>query len=137
MHSRILVYIYDTLWRRRTVLKCAVNSLEDFENVVSEIRSRICDDGNYKNNLCSLINGCTMKRFKTFLKEAQRRHPLWVCTITAGLVLKIQRLETEIALTDDLVKQNRLLAQISKLLSYMSGLSIGTSSTNLQIPNKI
>ena len=87
--------------------------------------------------LCSLINGCTMKRFKTFLKEAKRGHPLWVRTITAGLVLKIQRLETEIALTDDLVKQNRLLAQISKLLSYMSGLSIGTSSTDPRILNKI
>lgn len=78
-----------------------------------------------------------MKRFKTFLKEAKRSHPLWVRTITAGLVLKIQRLETEIALTDDLVKQNRLLAQISKLLSYMSGLSIGTSSTDPRILNKI
>ena len=51
--------------------------------------------------------------------------------------MKIQRLETEIALTDDLVKQNRLLAQISKLLSYMSGLSIGVGSTDQVLLKKI
>ena len=101
----------------------------------SEVESVMTATTNF--TLCSLINGCSMKRFKTFLKEAKRGHPLWVRTITAGLVLKIQRLETEIALTDDLVKQNRLLAQISKLLSYMSGLSIGTSSTDPRILNKI
>ena len=46
--------IQDQTFQMDTFTLNAPNSLKDFENVVSEIRSRICDDGNYKLYLVQL-----------------------------------------------------------------------------------
>lgn len=69
-----------------------------------------------------------IKRFKPYLREG--RYPLWVRFTVGGLVLKIRNLQTQIDIEKNVQKQNKLISQQNSLLSYISGLSVGVSSTD-------
>ena len=67
-----------------------------------------------------------MVRFKTFMTEG--RYPVWTKAVTVGLVIKIRSLSIAIEREQDPVRQNKLIAQQNKLLSYISGLNIGVGT---------
>ena len=69
-----------------------------------------------------------MKRFKTFITEGM--YPLWVRVTVGSLVLRIRNLSIRIENETDPVKQNALIAQQNKLLSYMNGLGVGLGSSD-------
>ena len=76
-----------------------------------------------------------MQTFRSFIQEG--KYPIWVRTVVAGLVVKVTKLDQAIAATDDPVKQNVLISQQNKLLSYMNGLSIGVGSTDQVLLKKM
>ena len=69
-----------------------------------------------------------MKRFKTYIEEG--KYPVWVRVTVGTLVLRIRNLSSQIENETDPVKQNALLAQQNKLISYISGLGIGIGSSD-------
>ena len=69
-----------------------------------------------------------MKRFKTYIEEG--KYPVWVRVTVGTLVLRIRNLSSQIENETDPVKQNALLAQQNKLISYISGLEIGIGSSD-------
>ena len=69
-----------------------------------------------------------MKRFRTFIAEG--KYPLWVRVTVGSLVLRIKRLSVQIQNETDPAKQNALIAQQNKLLSYMNGLGVGVGSSD-------
>ena len=69
-----------------------------------------------------------MKRFKTYIQEG--KYPVWVRVTVGTLVLRIRNLSSQIENETDPVKQNALLAQQNKLISYISGLEIGIGSSD-------
>ncbi|URQ86301.1 hypothetical protein J8Z28_17565 [Pseudoalteromonas sp. SCSIO 43088] len=72
-----------------------------------------------------------MMRFKTFISEG--KYPVWVRLTVSGLVLKVRNLSKSIENEQDPVKQNKMIAQQNKLISYINGLgiAIGTSDKTL------
>ena len=76
-----------------------------------------------------------MKRFKTFITEG--KYPLWVRVTVGSLVLRIKRLSVQIQNEDDPIKQNNLIAQQNKLISYITGLGIGVSSSDAVLLKKL
>lgn len=64
-----------------------------------------------------------MMRFKQFIKEGS--YPVWVRITVGTLVIKINNLSKQIGQESDPIKQNSLISQQNKLLSYISGLGIG------------
>ena len=75
-----------------------------------------------------------MKRFKTYIEEG--KHPVWVRVTVGTLVLRIRRLSILIQKENDPIEQNKLIAQQNKLLSYISGLGIGVSSSDTVLLKK-
>lgn len=69
-----------------------------------------------------------MKSFKTYINEG--KYPIWVRVTVGSLVLRIRNLSHQIEHEEDPVRQNRLMSQQNKLLSYITGLSIGISSSD-------
>jgi hypothetical protein len=69
-----------------------------------------------------------MMRFKRYIAEG--KYPIWVRVTVGSLVLKIKRLSVQIQNEDDPIKQNNLIAQQNKLISYITGLGIGVSSSD-------
>ena len=69
-----------------------------------------------------------MIRFKTFINEG--RYPMWVRLTVGGLVLSIKNLQSQIETEKDIDKQNKLISKQNTLLSLISGLSVGVSSTD-------
>ena len=69
-----------------------------------------------------------MKRFRKFIAEG--KYPLWVRVTVGSLVLSIRNLSSRIENETDPVKQNKLIAQQNKLLSYMNGLGVGVGSSD-------
>ena len=69
-----------------------------------------------------------MKSFKTYINEG--KYPIWVRVTVGSLVLRIRKLWQEIENEEDPVRQNRLMSQQNKLLSYITGLGIGISSSD-------
>jgi hypothetical protein len=63
-----------------------------------------------------------MMRFKQFISEG--KYPMWVRLTVGTLVLKINNLTKQIENEEDPTKQNKLISQQNKLLSYISGLGI-------------
>lgn len=57
-----------------------------------------------------------MKSFRTFITEG--KYPMWVRITVGALVLRIRSLSARIENETDPVKQNKLIAQQNKLLSY-------------------
>lgn len=64
-----------------------------------------------------------MIRFKQFISEGS--YPVWVRITVGTLVVKINNLSKQIEQEIDPIKQNSLISQQNKLLSYISGLGIG------------
>lgn len=69
-----------------------------------------------------------MMRFKRYIAEG--KYPIWVRVTVGSLVLKIKNLSRQIENEPDPVKQNALLAQQNKLLSYINGLGVGVGSSD-------
>ena len=69
-----------------------------------------------------------MKSFKTYIHEG--KYPIWVRVTVGSLVLRIRNLSHQIEHEEDPVRQNRLMSQQNKLLSYITGLGIGISSSD-------
>jgi hypothetical protein len=67
-----------------------------------------------------------MMRFKKFISEGS--YPVWVRFTVGTLVVKISNLSKQIEQEKDPIKQNRLISQQNKLLSYISGLGIGVGT---------
>ena len=74
-------------------------------------------------------------RFKRYIAEG--RYPIWVRVTVGSLVLKIKRLSVQIQNEDDPIKQNNLIAQQNKLISYITGLGIGVSSSDAVLLKKL
>jgi hypothetical protein len=75
-----------------------------------------------------------MKSFKTYIHEG--KYPIWVRVTVGSLVLRIRNLSHQIENEEDPVRQNRLLSQQNKLLSYITGLGIGISSSDSTLLKK-
>lgn len=75
-----------------------------------------------------------MLTFKQFLAEGG--YPAWVKVSVGAMVLRVRNLATQIERETDPVKQNRLLAQQSKLLTYVAGLGVAVSTSDQQLMNK-
>ena len=69
-----------------------------------------------------------MKSFKTYINEG--KYPIWVRVTVGSLVLRIRNLSHQIEHEEDPVRQNRLMSQQNKLLSYITGLGIGILSSD-------
>jgi hypothetical protein len=67
-----------------------------------------------------------MIRFKQFISEG--KYPMWLRLTVGTLVLKINNLTKKIEKEEDPIKQNKLISQQNKLLSYISGLGIGVGT---------
>ena len=67
-------------------------------------------------------------RFKRYIAEG--RYPIWVRVTVGSLVLRIKNLSRQIENEPDPVKQNALIAQQNKLLSYINGLGVGVGSSD-------
>ena len=67
-----------------------------------------------------------MMRFKQFITEG--KYPMWVRLTVGTLVLRINNLTKQIEIEEDPIKQNKLISQQNKLLSYISGLGIGVGT---------
>ena len=68
-----------------------------------------------------------MKSFKTYINEG--KYPIWVRVTVGSLVVRIRNLSHQIEHEEDPVRQNKLISQQNKLLSYITGLGIGISSS--------
>ena len=69
-----------------------------------------------------------MIRFRKFINEG--KYPLWVRVTIGSLVLRIRNLSHRIETEDDPIKQNKLISQQNKLISYSKGLGVGISSSD-------
>ena len=67
-----------------------------------------------------------MMRFKQFISEG--KYPFWLRFTVGGMVVKINNLTKQIEKEEDPIKQNKLISQQNKLLSYISGLGIGVGT---------
>jgi hypothetical protein len=76
-----------------------------------------------------------MIRLKTYISEG--KHPNWVRFTVASLVIRIRYLSKKIQSETDPVKQNQLIAQQNKLLSYISGLGIGVGTEDRVLLQKL
>jgi len=61
---------------------------------------------------------------------AEGKYPLWVRVTVGSLVLRIKNLSRQIENETDPVKQNKLIAEQNKLLSYINGLGVGVTSSD-------
>ena len=75
-----------------------------------------------------------MKTFKTYIEEG--KYPVWVRVTVGTLVLRIRRLSLLLKKENDPIEQNKLIAQQNKLISYVSGLGIGVSSSDTVLLKK-
>ena len=78
-----------------------------------------------------------MIRFKTYNELTEGKYPLWVRFTVGGLVLRVRGLSQKIQSETDPKKQNDLISQQNTLLSYISGLGVGVSSTDRELMNKL
>lgn len=76
-----------------------------------------------------------MMTFKQFVAEGG--YPAWVKVSVGAMVLRVRNLAAQIERETDPVKQNRLLAQQSKLLAYVAGLGVAVSTSDAQLLGKL
>jgi hypothetical protein len=74
-------------------------------------------------------------RFKQFISEG--KYPMWVRLTVGGLVLKTRNLSKAIENEQDPIKQNKMIAQQNKLLSYINGLGIAIGTSDKTLLNKL
>ena len=78
-----------------------------------------------------------MIRFKNYIELTEGKYPLWVRFTVGGLVLRVRGLSQKIQSETDPKKQNDLISHQNTLLSYISGLGVGISSTDKVLMNKL
>lgn len=79
-----------------------------------------------------------MKDFHQLRKELNEGgYPLWAKGTVGLLILKIRSLTTQIEREQDIKRQNALIGQQNKLISYVNGLGIAVSSSDRQILQKL
>lgn len=78
-----------------------------------------------------------MYRFKEFITIDEGKYPLWVKIVVGGLVLKMRGLSQRIQTETDPKKQNDLISQQNSIQSYITGLSIGLTSKDPQLLNRM
>ena len=76
-----------------------------------------------------------MVRFKDFIVEG--KYPNWVRISVGVFVLKIKSLSDKIESEKDPVEQNKLISKQNQLLSYISGLSVGVSTNDKLLVQKL
>lgn len=76
-----------------------------------------------------------MMTFMQFVAEGG--YPAWVKVSVGAMVLRVRNLAAQIERETDPVKQNRLLAQQSKLLAYVAGLGVAVSTSDAQLLGKL
>ena len=76
-----------------------------------------------------------MMTFKQFVAEGG--YPAWVKVSVGAMVLKVRNLSAQIERETDPIKQNKLLAQQSKLLAYVAGLGVAVSTSVQQLLSKL
>ena len=76
-----------------------------------------------------------MKSFKAFINEG--KYPIWVRVTVGSLVLRIRKLALQIENEEDPARQNKLISQQNKLLSYINGLCIGVGSSDTVLLKKL
>ena len=84
------------------------------------------------------IRDWSMKDFhqlRTELREGT--YPLWVKGTVGLMILRVRSLATRIDRETDPKRQNILIAQQNKLISYISGLGIAVSTSDKQLMQKI
>ena len=69
-----------------------------------------------------------MLRFSEFLFLNEGKYPNWLRVGVAVMVMKMRKLTSDIENEKDPVKQNALIAQQNRLLSYINGLGIGVGT---------
>ena len=78
-----------------------------------------------------------MLRFSEFLFLNEGKYPNWLRAGVAVMVMKMRKLTIEIENETDPVKQNSLIAQQNRLLSYISGLGIGVGSEDKALQQRM
>jgi len=76
-----------------------------------------------------------MMTFKQFVAEGG--YPAWVKVSVGAMVLRVRNLAAQIERETDPVKQNKLLAQQSKLLAYVAGLGVAVNTGDQQLIGKL
>lgn len=76
-----------------------------------------------------------MMTFMQFVAEGG--YPAWVKVSVGAMVLRVRNLAVQIERETDPVKQNRLLAQQSKLLAYIGALGVAVSTSAQQLMGKL
>lgn len=74
-------------------------------------------------------------QLRTELREGS--YPLWVKGTVGLMILRVRSLATRIERETDLNRQNRLIAQQNKIISYINGLGIAVSTSDKQLLHKI
>lgn len=74
-------------------------------------------------------------QLRTELREGT--YPLWVKGTVGLMILRVRSLATRIERETDLNRQNRLIAQQNKIISYINGLGIAVSTSDKQLLHKI
>ena len=75
--------------------------------------------------------------FKEFIELKEGKYPLWVRFLVGTLVLRMNSLTKKIESEKDPKKQNDLISQQNSINSYISGLSVGVSSTDDVLLNRL
>lgn len=76
-----------------------------------------------------------MKTFREFVSEGT--YPTWTRATIVALALRVRSLSKQIENETDVQKQNKLIAKQNNLISYISGMSIGISSTDKQLMSRM
>ena len=78
-----------------------------------------------------------MLSFAEYTALNEGTYPAWVKVTVGAMVLKVRNLSARIERENDPVKQNRLIAQQSKLLAYVSGLGVAVSTNDRQLMGRL
>jgi len=78
-----------------------------------------------------------MLSFAEYTALNEGTYPAWVKVTVGAMVLKVRNLSTRIEREPDPVQQNRLIAQQSKLLAYVSGLGVAVSTNDRQLMGRL
>jgi len=78
-----------------------------------------------------------MLSFAQYTALNEGTYPAWVKVNVGAMVLKVRNLSARIERENDPVKQNRLIAQQSKLLAYVSGLGVAVSTNDRQLMGRL
>ena len=70
-----------------------------------------------------------MLSFAEYTQLSEGTYPAWVKVTVGAMVLKVRNLSARIERENDPVKQNKLIAQQNKLLAYLGGLGVATTTT--------